>query len=116
MKFNEIALTTLIGDRPRIEYGPPKPNDDGNWLTSGKLIVEFVQGPFVPVTGKSFEDNTGLAIAVPFEDAKNEQDALLQAAEHLKPCKAILGRLWRRADRERPHGIRLQAAWRRAWE
>lgn len=88
--LNQLSFNKLIGDRPRIEYGPPKLDADGNWLMSGKLIVEFTQGPFVPAAEGQhfFKDGTGLAIAVPFADAKNERDAIGQAVERLRQVAA----------------------------
>jgi hypothetical protein len=86
--LNQLSFNKLIGDRPRIEYGAPKNDADGNWVLSGKVIVEFVQGPFVPTEGENFKTGTGLAIAVPFSDAKNEREALRQAAGYLQQVSA----------------------------
>jgi hypothetical protein len=82
--IENISSPRLMGDHPRIEFAPPKINDKGGWLVSGKLIVEFTQGPFVPPDRDYFDPGKGLAIAVPFSDAESESGAILQAVAQLQ--------------------------------
>jgi hypothetical protein len=85
MLFDGFASNKLVGGRPRIEFDSPKLGKDGDFLVSGKLIVEFTQGPFVQISpGEMRKEGPILAIAVPFADAKNEKDAVQQAAERLR--------------------------------
>jgi hypothetical protein len=83
MPIDGFSTNILVGGRPRIEFDKPKASD-GKWVVSGKIILEFVQGPFVPADRATFDRGRGLEIAVPFEDAADEQDAIKQAATHLQ--------------------------------
>ncbi len=83
MPIDGFSTSILVGGRPRIEYDKPTVSD-GKWVVSGKIILEFVQGPFVPADRPTFDGGRGLEIAVPFENATYEQDAIKQAAARLK--------------------------------
>jgi hypothetical protein len=88
MLLNWVFSQKLIGEHPRLEFDKPKLSEDGRWLVSGKMIVEFTQGPFVSAEDQHFSPGTGLAIAVPFSDAQDEKDAIMQAAKRLRQVAA----------------------------
>jgi hypothetical protein len=93
MFISNIFSSKLIGDHPRIELNNPKLSEDGAWLVSGKVIVEFFQGPSVPADKENFEKGNGLAIAVPFSDAENEHAAILQAAQRLRQISSEIAEI-----------------------
>jgi hypothetical protein len=84
MGLSSFSSKAIIGDRPKMEFNKPKIGADGRWLLSGKMIVKFKPGPAVLVDELDRESDKGLQLAIPFADAKDEQDALAQAAKALQ--------------------------------
>ena len=84
MMLSGFSISLLTDGRPKLEFDKPKISNDGQWLLSGKMIVEFTPGPSVPVSSQGYDNAKGLEIAVAFSDAANEQEAIFQAAKALR--------------------------------
>ncbi len=80
MPLSGFYSKLLIGGRPRLEFDTPKVGTDGQWLLSGRMVVEFVSRPSVPVRNQVYGDARGLEITVCFSDAGSEHEAVRQAA------------------------------------
>ncbi len=80
MPLSGFSSKLLIGGRPRLEFDTPKVGKDGQWLLSGRMVLEFVSRPSVPVRNQVYGDARGLEITVCFSDAESEHEAVRQAA------------------------------------
>jgi hypothetical protein len=79
MSLSEFRSQLLMGERPKLKFDEPRVSQGGQWLLSGRMIVEFSPHHFVPVEGETF-----LKIEAPFSDARDENDAVQQAARALQ--------------------------------
>ncbi len=80
MPLSGFYSKLLIGGCPRLEFDTPKAGKDGQWLLSGRMVLEFVSRPSVPVRNQVYGDARGLEITVCFSDAVSENEAVRQAA------------------------------------
>ncbi len=84
MPLSSFYSKLLLGGRPRLEFDTPKVGKDGQWLLSGRMVVEFVSRSDVQVRNQVYGDARGLEITVCFSDAGSEHEAVRQAASILR--------------------------------
>ena len=83
MRLSSITMTSLVGGRPRLEYEKPI-LEDGKWLVSGKMIVEFKPTANLSDTAQVYGGAKGLTIEAPFSRSVGEDDAVKQASQYLE--------------------------------
>ena len=89
MRLDKFSSSDLIGARPTLQMDKPSLKD-GQWLVSGKMIVEFVAERKSP---PGHPPEPGLKLSLGFVDARDEADAVHQASLHLEKIGAEIAQV-----------------------